>query len=272
MMRKTVVLVKGMDCTAEEQMVRMALSGSTGIRHLDFDLPNRKVTVLHENPVAELVSQISTAGLGSELVTTNSDTTEVVETNSGSDRTLLWRVLFINLAAFIIGITFGLIANSMGLVADSLDELADALVYAMAIYAIAGSAITKIRIARLCGVLQLLLAMWGFWEVIRRFIGNEPVPDFRIMIAVSIIALIGNVTSLTLLNKSKSQEVHIKATQIFTANDVIVNLGVILAAILVATLHSKIPDLIIGSIVFAIVLRGSLRIFKLAKNPANLAA
>jgi hypothetical protein len=68
-----------------------------------------------------------------------------------------------------------------------------------------------------------------------------------------------------LIRKTTTKEVHIKATQIFTSNDVIVNIGVIFSAILVAVLQNKIPDLIIGAIVFAIVLRGSVKIFKLSR-------
>jgi Co/Zn/Cd efflux system component len=44
-----------------------------------------------------------------------------------------------------------------------------------------------------------------------------------------------------------------------------VNGGVIVAGILVSLLNSKIPDLVIGAIVFSIVIRGSFRILKLAK-------
>ena len=43
---------------------------------------------------------------------------------------------------------------------------------------------------------------------------------------------------------------------IFTSNDIIINTGVILAGILVLLTQSKYPDLIIGSIVFLIVVRG----------------
>jgi Co/Zn/Cd efflux system component len=56
-----------------------------------------------------------------------------------------------------------------------------------------------------------------------------------------------------------------KASWIFTSNDVIVNLGVILAGVLVYLTESNKPDLIIGSIVFLLVARGAFRIFKLSK-------
>ena len=69
-----------------------------------------------------------------------------------------------------------------------------------------------------------------------------------------------------LLQKSKSrEEVHMKASLIFTSNDAIINLGVILAGFLVNWLNSSTPDLVVGSIVLALVVQGALRILKLSE-------
>jgi Co/Zn/Cd efflux system component len=56
-----------------------------------------------------------------------------------------------------------------------------------------------------------------------------------------------------------------RASMIFTSNDVIINLGVIFAGVLVLLLNSGIPDLVIGSIVFVLVVIGAIRILKLSK-------
>jgi Co/Zn/Cd efflux system component len=85
------------------------------------------------------------------------------------------------------------------------------------------------------------------------------------MIIVSVLALIANSVCLYLLQKSKSKEAHMKASMIFTSNDVIINAGVILAGILVLVTNSKYPDLVVGATVFLIVVRGALRILKLGK-------
>jgi Co/Zn/Cd efflux system component len=85
------------------------------------------------------------------------------------------------------------------------------------------------------------------------------------MIVVSTFALVGNGICLYLLQKSKSQEAHMKASMIFTSNDVIINIGVITAGILVHLLDSNKPDLIIGAIVFILVIQGAFRILKLGK-------
>lgn len=54
-----------------------------------------------------------------------------------------------------------------------------------------------------------------------------------------------------------------KASMIFTSNDVIINSGVIVAGVLVLLMQSKYLDLIIGAIVFLIVVRGGTPDFKI---------
>ena len=56
-----------------------------------------------------------------------------------------------------------------------------------------------------------------------------------------------------------------KASYIFSANDVIANLGVIVAGFLVIYFNSPLPDWIIGIIIGFVVLSGAVRILKLKK-------
>jgi len=153
----------------------------------------------------------------------------------------------------------------MGLVADSLDMLADAFVYGLALWAVGSLDIRKKKVAKLSGYIQLVLAVLGIIEVIRRFLEFKTFPDFRVMIGISFLALTANSICLYLLQKSRSKEAHMKATMIFTSNDVIINAGIILAGILVLLTRSKYPDLVVGAIVFMIVIRGAFRILKLGK-------
>jgi Co/Zn/Cd efflux system component len=160
----------------------------------------------------------------------------------------------------------GLISKSMGLVADSLDMLADSFVYTISLFAVGGTLVRKKNIAKLAGYFQITLAIIGFFEVVRRFVGVEKLPDFSTMIIVSFLALTANILCLYILQKSKSKEAHMQASMIFTSNDVIINLGVIIAGILVNWLNSNKPDLIIGAIVFILVVQGSMKILKLGKR------
>src|SRR3546814_1171637 len=43
-----------MDCSAEEQMVRMALADIEAVKGLTFDLPNRKLKVFHNEGIQQI--------------------------------------------------------------------------------------------------------------------------------------------------------------------------------------------------------------------------
>ena len=254
-----------MDCPSEENLIRLKLEGIPGIANLDFDIPNRKLTIFHSGDTHLIERSIIELNLGGKKISTErTDQTKFKE--NANQKKILWSVLAINFAFFIIEMTTGIISKSMGLVADSLDMLADSFVYGISLFAVGGTLIRKKRIAKLAGYFQITLAIIGFVEVLRRFLGDEKLPDFSTMIIVSIFALIANGICLYILQKSKSkEEAHMRSSMIFTSNDVIINLGVIVAGLLVNWLNSSKPDLIIGTIVFILVIQGAFRILKLSK-------
>lgn len=255
-----------MDCPSEEQMIRMKLADLTNINSLEFDIANRQLIVFHTDNHDQIFQRLDNLKFDTLLIDSVSVDNYIVATdNTSRERKLLWQVLVINFFFFALELTTGFISNSMGLVADSLDMLADSIVYGLALFAVGGTMTRKKNIAKSAGYFQLTLAILGFIEVIRRFIGLEAVPEFQTMIIISILALIGNGLCLYLLQKSKSKEAHMQASMIFTSNDVIVNLGVIVAGGLVYLTNSKYPDLIVGTIVFFIVAQGAFKILKLSK-------
>ena len=264
-MNKTIFEITKMDCPSEENLIRMKLDSISSIANLDFDIPNRKLTVYHTGDLDLIERSVLELKLGGKKISTElSDQTEFNE--KADQRKLLWSVLAINFVFFLIEMTTGLISRSMGLVADSLDMLADSFVYGISLFAVGGTLTRKKRIAKLAGYFQITLAIIGFVEVLRRFFGAEQLPDFSTMIVVSIFALVANGICLYILQKSKSkEEAHMKASMIFTSNDVKINFGVIVAGVLVNWLNSSKPDLIIGTIVFILVIQGAFRILKLSK-------
>lgn len=264
-MEKTVFEIPQMDCPSEENLVRLKLDWIAEIKNLHFDIPKRRLTVHHEGRLDEIEISIAELNLGgSRLSTGQTDETQFEE--PARQRRLLWTVLAINFGFFAIEMTTGLISGSMGLVADSLDMLADSFVYGISLFAVGATLARKRRIATLAGYFQLALAGIGFVEVLRRFFGVEEMPDFGTMIVVSILALVANGFCLYLLQRSSSNEAHMQASAIFTSNDVIINLGVIAAGVLVYLFGSNKPDLVVGTIVFVVVLRGALKILKLGKR------
>lgn len=264
-MNKTIFEITKMDCPSEENLIRMKLNEISSIANLDFDIQNRKLTIFHSGELNKIEASINDLNLGGKKISTEK-TDKINFKENTNQKKLLWSVLAINFIFFIIEMTTGIIAKSMGLIADSLDMLADSFVYGISLFAVGGTLIKKKRIAKLAGYFQILLAVIGFIEVLRRFFGDEKLPDFSTIIIVSIFALIANGICLYILHQSRSkEEAHMKASMVFTSNDVIINLGVITAGVLVNWLNSSKPDLIIGTIVFILVIQGAFRILKLSK-------
>lgn len=264
-MRQTNFKISKMDCPSEENIIRMKMQELDSIIGLDFDLSERTLAVTHKGDYQLINESLDSLSLGSKLI--NSIKIDSYEANEEDkkQRKVLLIVLAINFAFFIIEMSIGIISQSMGLVADSLDMLADSFVYGLSLFAIGTVVARKKKVAMISGFFQILLAVMGFAEVIRRFVGIEQMPDFKAMIGISALALIANTISLVLLQRTKSKDAHMQASIIFSSNDIIINAGVIVAGLLVWALGNGMPDLIIGTIVFFIVIRGAIRILKLAK-------
>jgi len=265
-MKKTTFKITQMDCPSEEQMIRMKLESLENIKHLDFDIPNRKLEVIHSTESSDILDCLEDLKLGTTLSSEESIANyQVVGNSDHNERKMLWAVLLINFAFFIIEMLYGWLSNSMGLIADSLDMLADSLVYGLSLMAVGSTLIKKKKVAKWSGYFQILLALIGLAELFRRVFENSHLPEFKEMIGISFLALIANSVCLYLIQKAKSKEAHMQASAIFTSNDIIINSGVIVAGVLVYFTQSKYPDLVIGLIIFAIVVRGAMRILKLGR-------
>lgn len=253
-------LLPGMDCPSEEQMVRLQLAEHPDVAALRFDLGERILTVHHRGDPHEIAGAIAPLGFGHTLL--DSHASEEAPAPERGERTVLWQLLVINALMFVIEILAGWIAESTGLLADGLDMLADAAVYALALFAVGAAAGRKLRTAHLSGWLQLILGIGILIEVARRiWIGATPEPP--IMLGIALLALAANVMCVVLLARHRDGAAHMKASWIFTANDALANLGVILAGALVAWLNTPWPDWVIGTAIAGLILHGAWRILRL---------
>lgn len=178
---------------------------------------------------------------------------------------VLWTVLLINTLMFLVEGIAGWLVESTGLLGDALDMLADAMVYGVAIYALQHGLREKIRAARLSAWLQVFLGCLILSDVIRRYLfGSEP--DSVVMVTVSLLALLANVICMILLAKIRHGGVHIRASWIFTRNDVLINIAVMLSGFIVAYTGSAIPDLITGLVIVFIVFHSAKSILQDARR------
>lgn len=263
-----------MDCPSEEKLIRMALSDQSGVNHLTFDLSGRTLTAFHETDEKEILRKLEPLNFGAVHIETT-ELSEIEENlfqlekakgkgNESSEAKVLKILLAINAVMFVFEVVLGFVSQSTGLIADAMDMFADAAVYGVSLYAVGRSLQIQRKSARLSGYSQMFLAAFALVEVVRRFVfGSEPEPTY--MIWVSLAALIANVSCLVLISRNRDGGIHMQASKIFSANDVVANMGVLVAGVLVSMTQSRIPDLVIGLIIAVIVFRGSIAILRISK-------
>ena len=248
-------------------MIRMRLDRVDGVVELAFDIAQRRLEVVHSGAPGPVAEALAGLDLGARQVAHDEGVAVRGEPDESRNRGPLRWALAINLTLFALELAVGLIAGSMGVVADALDMLADALVYALSLVAVGSSAARKRSLAAASGVLQGALATLGLVEVLRRFLMPSDAPDVSSMIAISLLALVANFATLMLLRRTQRGEAHIEASWIFTSNDIKANALVIVAGLLVLWSGSRIPDLLVGGLIFGIVANGARRILALSRTP-----
>ena len=184
----------------------------------------------------------------------NDTATTLTANNDSGRRRVLWIVLAINLLLFVGEFSAGWWADSSALQADSLDSLGDALVYVLSLWVLGGTLRQRTKAVFLKGGIQALFGVAVLVEVGRRaWFGAEPAAP--IMAIAASIALVGNLACFVLLTRFRTDDMNMRSVWLCSRNDLVNNLGVIIAAGLVAWLHSPWPDLMIGTLVALLFLR-----------------
>lgn len=176
-------------------------------------------------------------------------------------RRMLWIVLGLNAGMFFAEFIAGWLVSSTALMADSLDMFADAAVYGVSLYAVGRGLQLKARAAVLNGGLQLLLGVVILVEVARRsLLGTTPEP--LTMSVLSVLALVVNTICFVLLTRFRGSDINLRATWICSRNDMLGNVGVLVAAGLVAWTGSAWPDRILGLAIALIIVRSAISILR----------
>jgi cation diffusion facilitator family transporter len=174
-------------------------------------------------------------------------------------RRVLLAVLAINAGMFVVEFGAGILAGSTALMADAADMLGDAMVYAISLYALSRGDRWKAGAALAKGGFILVLGIAIGVNVIGKLQSGVP-PSSALMLAFGGLALLANVVCLRLLWRFRAEDVNMTSTFECSRNDVISNVGVLLAALLVALFDSAWPDILIGSAIAAVFLRSAVRV------------
>jgi len=166
---------------------------------------------------------------------------------------------------FVVEFVFGILARSTSLLADSADMFGDAIIYGGSFLVVGKSTLAKAKVSFAKGLIMLLVGMGALYEAISKWITHSQ-PDPETMGIVGALALVANLTCAVLLMMHRDDDINMKSTWICSRNDVLTNIGVVVAAGLVAYLNSALPDIIVGSAIAGLVLHSSYGILKESRH------
>lgn len=161
------------------------------------------------------------------------------------DRKILWIVLSLNFAMFLLEIWQGIEADSSSLLADSMDFLSDSFSYGVTLYVLQKSLHIRAKAALIKATLMLLLAAGVLTQGIYNLI-EQATPAYMTMGWVATLALIANTISALLLYKSRGRDSNMRSVWLCSRNDAIANIMIIAAAFLVYFTNSLYPDLLVA--------------------------
>lgn len=269
--------VSGMDCASCASHIEKAVSVLPGIRDVRVSVASQMMTVTADPPAASL-SEIdrTVAGLGYGIRRVEEGSRGRRAENSGADedelprdmshitpayRRALWIVVVLNVGYGVVEIFAGFVAGSQALKADALDFFGDGLITFLGLLAIGWSLAWRARSALIQGLFLGLLGLSVLGVTAYRvFVVNEPLAE--LMGIFGAIALVINVTAALVLLPHRTGDANARAVWLFSRNDAIGNLAVVVAAGLVAWTGTRWPDLVVAVVIAGLFLQSSWSIIR----------
>lgn len=188
---------------------------------------------------------------------------ELTKVQDDKRNILVW-VLIINGAMFFIEGIYGWFAQSSALMADALDMLGDAAIFGFSLYVIRLGSIWQSRAGYIKGIIMALFSISVLAGALYRTF-NPVVPEATTMGIIGFLALGANLVCAIMLLGFRDSDINMRSAWLCSRNDVLANVGVLLAAGGVAWTQSSWPDLIVGVSISALILKSAIEVLKDAK-------
>lgn len=180
-------------------------------------------------------------------------------------RRALWIVVLLNLGFGACEIVGGFIADSQALKADSLDFIGDGTITLAGLVALGWTATSRARIALVQGIFLLTLGLGVIGAALWRALGAIA-PEADLMGGIGLVALLVNVVAAFVLSRFREGDANMRAVWLFSRNDALGNVAVIVAAGLVAWTGSAWPDLTVAVLIAGIFLHSAYEILRGARS------
>lgn len=180
-------------------------------------------------------------------------------------RRALWIVVLLNLGFGLVEIVGGFLARSQALKADALDFLGDGSITLVGLLALGWAERKRARVALAQGCFLAALGVGVFGAAVWRSL-NAVAPEADLMGGLGVVGLLVNVSAaLALVRFREVGDANARAIWLFSRNDALANIAVIIAAVLVAWLKSAWPDLAVAAIIAALFLHSAWEIIRDAR-------
>ncbi|WP_321339382.1 cation transporter [uncultured Cohaesibacter sp.] len=171
-------------------------------------------------------------------------------------KAVLWAVIALNGAMFVVEIIAGRMAGSQALQADALDFLGDFLTYGISLAVIGMSLRVRSTAALVKGFSLLAMGLWIFGSTLYQVLFLD-VPRAEIMGVIGFMALAANVSSVLLLMRYKDGDANVRSVWLCSRNDAIGNVAVMGASVLVFYTNSALPDIVVALVMAGLFLRSA---------------
>jgi cation diffusion facilitator family transporter len=183
---------------------------------------------------------------------------------------VLWIVLAINAVMFLVEGAAGVVAHSTSLLADALDMLGDALVYGFSLFVLMRSARWQASAALAKGAFMLVFGLGVLGEAIYK-VFHPLMPGVETMGVIGGLALGANLVCFFLLYRHRGDNLNMSSTWLCSRNDIVANIGVLLAAGGSYALASRWPDVVVGATIAGLFLASSLGVLRKSLRELRMA-
>lgn len=274
--------VTGMDCSSCAAKVEKAARGIAGVQDVKVSIASQIMTLEVDDPVARLPAvESAVTELGYQLDRVKAPKAVSGEHDHDEDgdddripdlshvtpayKRALWIVVLLNVGYGVIEIGGSILSGSQALQADSLDFLGDGLISFLGLIAVGWGLAARAKAALIQGIFLALLGFGVVGSTIYRvFVEHEP--QTLLMGSFAFVAFVVNVLAAVVLIPHRKGDANMRAVWLFSRNDAIGNLAVVLAAVMVWALNSPWPDLIVAFAVAGLFLQSAWSIIRDARS------
>ncbi|MDU8927647.1 cation transporter [Alisedimentitalea sp. MJ-SS2] len=252
--------VTGMDCPSCAAKIDKAVR-SVGVPDPSISTASQLITLpiaADDARIAAVKQAVTEAGYHLTLLP-EGDGDRVIGTQhhiTPGYRRALWIVVLLNVGYGVIEMIGGFLSGSQALKADALDFVGDGLITFLGILAIGWSLLWRARSALIQGLFLGALGVAVFGATIWRVFSQTPV-EAGMMGGFALVALVVNVAAALVLIPHRAGDANVRAVWLFSRNDAIGNVAVVVAAFLVGWTGSAWPDLIVAFAIAGLFLHAS---------------